>query len=280
MKRTLPLLILLLSFSNLFAQTEPTFSYQAVVRNNANELIINDSISVFITLYNSTALSEPVYTESHHIKSNRNGLVALLIGRGEMPIGDLNSVQWNNAFIRTQFRLRDGTLLTDTLPITAVPYAHFANQIPLQALEEHLGSTDIVTVPRLRDTLSRFATNELLRDTLNNFAAKESLADSLQHYVPKQIFEATVDALLDSIRNLQTTRCIMQELTVDAAATPLFHLDHTPLSNHPIILYINGICVSTQCITRSGDLLYYNSALNGNKLLVSGDRVQIYYHYR
>ena len=181
------------------AQTAPKFSYQAVVRNVSNELVANDSVSVRIQFYNHEVSGNAVYSESHHVTSNRNGLISLLVGEGEDPVGDLLQVTWSDALVRTEITLRGGYIVSDVKPVTAVPMAFYAEQIPLQAIEEHLGSTNLVSADALRDTLAHYVTTSGLTDTLASYVTRPELSDSLSRYA------AAAAGLLDTLAHYVTT---------------------------------------------------------------------------
>lgn len=206
MKRVLIFLFAILLFSLALAQTAPKFSYQAVVRNAANELVANDSVSVRIQFYNHAVSSSVVYSELHHLTSNRNGLISLLVGEGESPVGDLSQVTWNDAVVRTEITLRGGHTVSDVKPVTAVPLACYAEHIPLQALEEHLGSTNLVSADALRDTLAYYVTTTGLTDTLANYVTVAGLSDTLSNYVtePELSDYVTASALSDSLARYVT----------------------------------------------------------------------------
>ena len=189
-----------------FAQTAPKFSYQAVVRNVSNELVANDSVWVTIQFYNHAVAGDAVYSENHHVSTNRNGLMSLLVGEGENPVGDLSRVTWGDALVRTIITLRGGYTVSDVKPITAVPLACYAEQISLQALEEHLGSTNLVSADALRDTLLRYVTAAGLSDTLVNYVTVPSLTDSLSRYI-------TVAGLSDTLVNYVTVPSLTDSLS-------------------------------------------------------------------
>lgn len=203
-------------FSLTLAQTAPKFSYQAVVRNASNELVTNDSVSVRIQFYNHAVSGGAVYSELHRVTSNRNGLVSLLVGEGENPVGNLSQVTWNDAVVRTEITLRGGYTVSDTKPVAAVPLACFAEQIPLQALEEHLGSTNLVSADALRDTLAHYVTTAALTDTLANYVTQSELpgyvtatglSDTLSNYVTESELSdyVTLAGLSDSLSHYHAT---------------------------------------------------------------------------
>ena len=79
MKRTLTLFAALVLLA--VGAAAQKLSYSAVVRNSANELVASKSITVIIAIANSENGSA-VYSETHAVTTNQNGLVSLTIGEG------------------------------------------------------------------------------------------------------------------------------------------------------------------------------------------------------
>ncbi len=295
MKKFIVLSTLLLLIGNGFAQISPIFSYQAVVRNTADELVVSDRIDAIIKFYNDSPFSSPVYAEHHSVLTNQNGLVSFLVGQGDPISGDLHSVAWDKAYARTEFILQDGTSIADTLPITPIPYAYFAQRIPLQAIEEHLGSTNFISKEHLRDTLNQFATNEHLRDTLDQFITNEHLRDTLdqfitnkhlrdtlQNYISSNDFDIQMQSLrnaIDAIQTAQNLRNIIQEFNVNTTGQVSFSLNHEPNDLFAIQMFVNGVFITAQAFSAEGNRITYYPNLNGGKQLKINDRIQFYYFY-
>ena len=295
MKKRMIVLILLLCCYTLEAQNLPKFSYQAVVRNAENELVTNSPVTVDISVFNHQNFAEEIYTETHNVTSNLNGLISLLIGEGQNPAGDLLQVAWNDAQIRTRITIGTYTV-TDTKPITAIPYAYFAERVPLSAIEEHLGNTDLVTESDLMDLLNRFATKDTLsyyllagdfQDSLQNMKdslsemkdSLEALRDSLTNLIRQSDLAAQLNLLSEQIRTLQNQSSTVDEYIVSSIPSNTYILSHVPNPNHVILLYINGVVISTRAVSISGQTLTYRPIYNENKQLLTGDRIQIYYIY-
>ena len=288
-------LILLLCCYTLEAQNLPKFSYQAVVRNAENELVTNSPVTVDISVFNHQNFAEEIYTETHNVTSNLNGLISLLIGEGQNPEGDLLQVAWNDAQIRTRITIGTYTV-TDTKPITAIPYAYFAERVPLSAIEEHLGSTDLVAESDLMERLNHFATKDTLsyyllagdfQDSLQNMKdslsemkdSLEALRDSLTNLIRQSDLAAQLNLLSEQIRTLQNQSSTVDEYIVSSIPSNTYILSHVPNPNHVILLYINGVVISTRAVSISGQTLTYRPIYNENKQLLTGDRIQIHYIY-
>ena len=109
--------------------TAQKLSYQAVVRNNANELVTETTVQVAVTVLNANNAVQ--YAETHaNVQTNRNGLLSLMIGDG-VPTGSatLAGVEWPGASLRTVITLPDNTTITNVTPVNSVPYVLYAGNI-------------------------------------------------------------------------------------------------------------------------------------------------------
>lgn len=126
MKKKFTLIVMVfLTAGTLFAQTD-RMSYQAVLRNADNELVYNENLSVQVQILDASGAVQ--YSELHSATTNANGMISLVIGNGTNVTGNLSEVIWQNAVIRSVFTLADGTVITQATPVTAVPYAKYAEQ--------------------------------------------------------------------------------------------------------------------------------------------------------
>ncbi len=113
--------LMLCCATTMFAQNDK-ISYQAVVRGTDNHLVVNTDLTVTVSLSNSED-GTPVYTETHAVTSNMNGLISLLIGSGTPGSGSWTDVQWSTAWVTADIA-RGGThIATHKMPLSAVPYA-------------------------------------------------------------------------------------------------------------------------------------------------------------
>ena len=124
MKRTLTLFAALVLLA--VGAAAQKLSYSAVVRNSANELVANKTLTVGVGIANS-ATGTAVYSETQTATTNQNGLLTLTIGEGANPQGSLTAVTWPTAFITTTYII-DGAQVTNTVEVNAVPYALYAEK--------------------------------------------------------------------------------------------------------------------------------------------------------
>ena len=126
------LLTLAIAFTAVltYAQAPSTFSYQAVVRDASNDLVISSAVGTRISILQTTSAGTAVYVETHLPTTNANGLISLQIGDGTVVSGTFASIDWSNGpyFIKTETDPTGGTTytITGTSQLLSVPYALYA----------------------------------------------------------------------------------------------------------------------------------------------------------
>lgn len=114
----------------VFSQVPEKISYQAVIRNASNILVTNQSVGIKISILQGTATGTSVYSETHSVTTNANGLVSLQIGGGTIVSGTFSSIDWANGpyFIKTETDPNGGSsyTITGTSQLLSVPYALYA----------------------------------------------------------------------------------------------------------------------------------------------------------
>jgi len=127
MKKTFTPIILLLLSIHVFAQVPEKISYQAVVRDAANELVANQTVGVEISILQGSASGGAVFIETHTPQSNDNGLVTFQIGNGNVVLGDFSTIDWggDSYFVQTDIDPDGGInyTITGTQQLLSVPYA-------------------------------------------------------------------------------------------------------------------------------------------------------------
>ena len=123
-------IILYLFFSlNLFAQSPQLFTFQSIVRDAQNELIINTPVGVQISILQGSFNGPSVYTETHEPFTNENGLLTLEIGNGNIVSGNFNNIDWGNGpyFLKTEIDPDGGILysIEGINQLLSVPYAMY-----------------------------------------------------------------------------------------------------------------------------------------------------------
>ncbi len=119
-----------------FSQSVPQrFSYQAVIRDGANQLLNNQSVGIRLGILQGSETGNAVYVETHTASTSTNGLLSLQVGGGTVVSGALAQIDWASGpyFIKTETDPLGGNnySITGTSQMLSVPYALFsANGTP------------------------------------------------------------------------------------------------------------------------------------------------------
>ena len=121
--------------SSIFAQVPQKMSYQAVIRNSNDSLLISTPVGMLISLVQSSPTGIVVYSETQTVTTNANGLVSLQIGMGTALSGTFSGIDWAAGpyYVKTETDLAGGTnyTITSSNELLSVPYALFsANGTP------------------------------------------------------------------------------------------------------------------------------------------------------
>ena len=139
MKKLFTFAMMLLFAATVFAQNNDRISYQAVVRTSDNVLVYDQDLTVTIAIANSESGSA-VYGEQHNVHSNANGLISLMIGTGTNKTGNWNNIEWNHAWVTATIKKGAETLATHHVPMSAVPYALYAEKVNCEAVNACVGN--------------------------------------------------------------------------------------------------------------------------------------------
>ena len=116
---------------NIYAQKTQSFSYQAIIRDSNNELIVNKTIGMKVSLLQGSENGNLVYVENHNITSNVNGLISIAIGSGKVSSGIFTEIDWSKGpyFLKTETDLSGGTnfTITTTNQLLSVPFSNYSN---------------------------------------------------------------------------------------------------------------------------------------------------------
>ena len=112
------------------AQAPQKFSYQTVIRNASNQLLVGQTVGIKISILQGSANGSAVYSETHAPQTNANGLATLEIGGGSLLSGNFASINWANGpfFVKTETDPDGGNnyTITNTSQLLSVPYALYS----------------------------------------------------------------------------------------------------------------------------------------------------------
>ena len=118
------------------AQAPQKFSYQTVIRNASNQLLVGQTVGIKISILQGSANGSAVYAETHSPQTNANGLATLEIGGGTLLSGNFANINWANGpfFVKTETDPNGGNnyTITNTSQLLSVPYALYAAKAPDQ----------------------------------------------------------------------------------------------------------------------------------------------------
>jgi hypothetical protein len=129
MKRLLLTIFGLLCVMSVYAQSPEKMSYQAILRDGTDALIVSQGIGMRVSVMSGSCGGSAVYVETHSSTTNTNGLVSLEIGGGTPVTGTFSGIDWSTGtyYIRTETdpTTAGGTSYTITgcTQLLSVPYA-------------------------------------------------------------------------------------------------------------------------------------------------------------
>jgi hypothetical protein len=127
MKKIITICAAILMTANVFAQSPNKMSYQAVIRNSSNALVINQPVGMRISILQGSSTGTAVYIETQIPTTNSNGLASIEIGAGTIVTGNFATIDWSNGpyFVKTETDPNGGTnyTITGTSQLLSVPYA-------------------------------------------------------------------------------------------------------------------------------------------------------------
>ena len=129
MRKIYAIFLALLLTATIWAQSPQKMSYQAVIRNNSDQLVTNHAVGMRISILQGSSSGTVVYTETQTPTTNANGLVSIEIGGG----AGFDAINWANYtfFIKTETDPLGGTSysITGTSQLLSVPYALHAKTV-------------------------------------------------------------------------------------------------------------------------------------------------------
>lgn len=127
MKKILSLVFVAFTSLATYAQSPGKISYQAVVRNSGNTLVLNQAVGIQISILQGSPTGTATYVETHTPTTNANGLASLEIGSGTVVSGTMSGIDWSAGpyYTKTEIDPTGGTnyTISGTSQILSVPYA-------------------------------------------------------------------------------------------------------------------------------------------------------------
>ena len=112
------------------AQVPQYISYQAIVSDTAGNPV-EGPVALRVSILHKSDTGKAVYTERHEREADKNGLVSLSIGKGDIIYqGELDTINWSDGpyFARIEMTPGRGYIypISTTSELLSVPFAFFA----------------------------------------------------------------------------------------------------------------------------------------------------------
>jgi len=132
MKKHFTVIILLTLLGiQTFAQTPQSVPYQAVARNSAGNLLVNQSVSLRFTVHDASGSGTTLYQETQSATTNSLGLFSVNVGQGTVVTGTFSGIAWSNGnskYLQVEIDPNGGSSYTNmgASQMMSVPYALYA----------------------------------------------------------------------------------------------------------------------------------------------------------
>jgi|GEM_PF-6771580 len=221
------------------AQIPKGINYQAVARDTAGQPIGNSSLTVEITVADTSSLDVNEYIESHSVLTNRFGLFTLVIGEGNLvsgsALGDFDEIDWSS---EKWLGVTIGGVDMGVTELVSVPFALYAeragnivtidssrlvgNDYIIYQSNGQNDTTDFASfIPETGDTIDTVA---IIGDTLLRIVER---GDTFNLDI-SSLFNNDTNELIDSIRlDLGATKLLELFEGADTASISLAPLSDT-----------------------------------------------------
>ena len=146
-------LLAIFALTTIFAQAPQGFNYQATVRNNSGQLLLNQIVLVKFNVYQNAATGTLVYSENQTANTDDLGHINLVVGQGTATTGTFSSINWGNGsyYLGIELNTGSGYVAMGTSQLMSVPYALYAQNSGAATLQQVLDAGNVanktVTVP-------------------------------------------------------------------------------------------------------------------------------------
>jgi len=136
MKRMITPILFLFFIGSAFSQAPQVIKYQAVARSIDGDPLINQDISVKISILAGTLAGVVIYSEQHYVETSGMGLFSLGIGNPNSVLsGTFEDISWSTSdyFLKLEMDQNGGTNYQDmgTSQLLSVPYALNSSSLTL-----------------------------------------------------------------------------------------------------------------------------------------------------
>ena len=162
------------SITQLQAQAPQGFNYQATVRNNAGDIVVNTNVYFKFNVIQGSQTADPIFTETHDVPTDDLGQINLIIGQGTANTGVFSELDWSlgSYYLSIELSINgpNDYVVMGTTQLLSVPYALYA-----------VNSGSITTIPNLEAVLSESnsANNQQIKDLQDPTEAQDAVTKKL-----------------------------------------------------------------------------------------------------
>ncbi len=128
----------------IFAQAPQGIQYQVVVRDDNNELIQHQQVSLVVEVLQGSTTGSVIFSETHTVTTSKNGMAIFSIGSLENGTGTLDDIKWGDEDYFLQVSLDSRIVDINRILVTPfVKYSNTANTV------NHLEYNQLSNVPDL-----------------------------------------------------------------------------------------------------------------------------------
>lgn len=116
--------------TTISAQAPAGINYQAVARNAMGSPMANENLIVRLSIYTGATPTTKIYEEKHEVMTSDLGLFNLVIGKGDIGLGDFTTIDWGSDGHHFQIEIDPGTGYIDLgmTQFLSIPYALYAEE--------------------------------------------------------------------------------------------------------------------------------------------------------
>ena len=128
MRKSIALFAGILLIATAFGQVPQKMSYQAVIRNNSSQLVINHKVGLQLSILHNSVNGPEVYSEVMLPTTNENGLISIEIGNE----AGFDMIDWSDGayFLKTEIDPEGGSnyTISGISQLLSVPFALYAGK--------------------------------------------------------------------------------------------------------------------------------------------------------
>ena len=193
-----------------FAQVPQSFKYQAVVRGNTGNVLVNQLVSFQLSILKDNPNGVIVYSERQNLSTNSYGIVNINVGNGTIISGDFTTIAWGDFshFIKVEFDAAGGNnfQFMGTSQILSVPYALYAESAGSAANDNDTNPTnEIQSLSLNNNTLSLTNGGQVTLDSYLDNTDNQSLALNNEQLSISNGNTVSLTSLMDNTDNQTLT---------------------------------------------------------------------------